>query len=64
MGPIANKPQYEKVLGYLDTAQKEGATAACGGAAAADLGGFFVKPTLFTGARPTTPWCARRSSAR
>ena len=30
MGPIANQPQYEKVLGYLDTAQKEGATAACG----------------------------------
>ncbi len=51
MGPIANQPQYEKVLGYLDTAQKEGATAACGGAAASELGGFFVKPTLFTGAR-------------
>ena len=49
MGPIANQPQYEKVLGYLDTAQTEGATAACGGEAASELGGFFVKPTLFTG---------------
>jgi aldehyde dehydrogenase (NAD+) len=51
MGPIANKPQFEKVLGYLDTAKAEGATAACGGVAASDLGGFFIKPTLFTGVR-------------
>jgi aldehyde dehydrogenase (NAD+) len=49
MGPIANRPQYEKVLGYLATAKAEGATAACGGEAAGDLGGFFVRPTLFTG---------------
>ena len=53
MGPIANKPQYEKVLGYLDTARSEGATVACGGGAAEDLGGFFVKPTLFTTSTPT-----------
>jgi acyl-CoA reductase-like NAD-dependent aldehyde dehydrogenase len=51
MGPIANKPQYEKVLGYLDKAKAEGATAACGGEAAGDLGGFFVRPTLFTGVK-------------
>ncbi len=51
MGPIANRPQYEKVLGYLDTAKAEGATAACGGAAADDLGGLFVRPTLFTGVK-------------
>jgi acyl-CoA reductase-like NAD-dependent aldehyde dehydrogenase len=49
MGPIANKPQYEKVLGYLERAKAEGATAACGGTAADELGGLFVKPTLFTG---------------
>ena len=29
-----------------------------------ELGGLFVKPTLFTGVKPTTRWCARRSSAR
>ena len=51
MGPMANRPQFEKVVGYLEKAQEEGATAACGGAAA-DLGGFFVKPTLFTGVKP------------
>src|SRR6187551_1278351 len=49
MGPIANQPQFEKVVGYLEKAKAEGATAACGGEAASDLGGFFVKPTLFTG---------------
>jgi len=52
MGPIANRPQYEKVVGYLDTAKAEGATAACGGSAADELGGLFVRPTLFTGAKP------------
>ena len=52
MGPIANQPQFEKVVGYLDKAKSEGATAACGGEAASDLGGLFVKPTLFTGVKP------------
>jgi acyl-CoA reductase-like NAD-dependent aldehyde dehydrogenase len=49
MGPVANRPQYEKVLGYLETAQKEGATVAYGGAADQGLGGFFIKPTVLTG---------------
>ena len=33
MGPVANEPQYEKVLHYLETAKAEGATVAYGGAA-------------------------------
>ena len=49
MGPVANRPQYEKVLGYLRTAREEGATVACGGEPEDRLGGLFVKPTLFTG---------------
>ena len=53
MGPVANKPQYEKVLGYLSTAQSEGASVACGGGAAEELGGFFVKPTLLTNVDPS-----------
>jgi len=52
MGPVANGPQYEKVLGYLKTAEDEGATVACGGAADAELGGFFIKPTVLTGVGP------------
>ncbi|MEV1291964.1 aldehyde dehydrogenase [Pseudonocardia sp. NPDC049635] len=52
MGPVANAPQYDKVLHYLKTAQDEGATVAYGGAADSDLGGLFVKPTLLTGVGP------------
>jgi acyl-CoA reductase-like NAD-dependent aldehyde dehydrogenase len=52
MGPIANRPQYEKVLGYLRTAREEGATVTCGGEAEDQLGGFFVRPTVFTGVTP------------
>ena len=48
MGPVANGPQYEKVLGYLDTARAEGATVAYGGAAEESLGGYFVRPTVLS----------------
>jgi aldehyde dehydrogenase (NAD+) len=49
MGPVANEPQYKKVLGYLDKAKSEGATVAYGGAAESGLGGLFVQPTVLTG---------------
>ena len=52
MGPVANRPQYEKILGYLQGAQREGATFACGGAADAELGGLFIKPTVVTNVTP------------
>jgi aldehyde dehydrogenase (NAD+) len=52
MGPVANQPQYEKVLGYLKTAQDEGATVAYGGGPDDSLGGYFVKPTVLTGVTP------------
>jgi aldehyde dehydrogenase (NAD+) len=48
MGPVANRPQYEKVLRYLQTAREEGAKVACGGTADQELGGFFIKPTVLT----------------
>ncbi|MEZ7004303.1 aldehyde dehydrogenase [Streptomyces sp. AD55] len=46
MGPVANRPQYEKVLEFLEGAKAEGATIACGGEPNADLGGLFVRPTV------------------
>jgi acyl-CoA reductase-like NAD-dependent aldehyde dehydrogenase len=49
MGPVANKPQYEKVVGYLETAKAEGAAVAYGGSSDEGLGGLFVKPTVLTG---------------
>jgi acyl-CoA reductase-like NAD-dependent aldehyde dehydrogenase len=50
MGPVANRPQYEKVLGFLGTARAEGATVACGGGPGP--GGYFVQPTVLTGVGP------------
>jgi aldehyde dehydrogenase (NAD+) len=52
MGPVANRPQYEKVLGYLRGAAAEGATFACGGEPDAERGGLFVKPTVVTNVTP------------
>ena len=52
MGPVANQPQYEKVLAYLRGAQEEGASFACGGEADSGLGGLFVKPTVVTDLTP------------
>ena len=52
MGPVANAPQYEKVLGYLAGAAAEGATFACGGEPDAERGGLFVKPTVVTNVTP------------
>jgi acyl-CoA reductase-like NAD-dependent aldehyde dehydrogenase len=54
MGPVANEPQYQKVLGYLRTAQDEGATLACGGVTDDVLGGLFIKPTVLTGVGPAS----------
>jgi aldehyde dehydrogenase (NAD+) len=52
IGPIATRPQFEKILGYIRLAREEGATCAFGGKARADLGaGMFVEPTIFTGVR-------------
>ena len=52
MGPVANRPQYEKLLGYLDKASEEGATIACGGVRDDEHGGLFVKPTVLIGVTP------------
>jgi acyl-CoA reductase-like NAD-dependent aldehyde dehydrogenase len=49
MGPVANAPQYDKVIGYLKIAKEEGATIACGGGPASDQGGLFIRPTVLTG---------------
>jgi aldehyde dehydrogenase (NAD+) len=48
MGPMSNEPQYRKVLQCIDIAKADGATLAEGGEAVADLGSYFIKPTIFT----------------
>ncbi len=50
IGPIATRPQLEKILAYIDIAKAEGAHCALGGKQRSDLGaGWFVEPTIFTG---------------
>jgi acyl-CoA reductase-like NAD-dependent aldehyde dehydrogenase len=49
MGPVANGPQYDKVMGYLKIARDEGGTIACGGETPEELGGYFIRPTVITG---------------
>ncbi len=52
VGPVTTRPQYEKVLGYIDIAKKEGAKLLLGGGAATrpECGkGWFVEPTVFAG---------------
>ena len=48
MGPLINKAQYEKVLGYIELGQAEGARLLCGGKRPNGLDkGFFAEPTVF-----------------
>jgi len=52
MGPLATEPQFRKVVSFFGSAVAEGATVATGGEAVAELGGFFVRPTVLTGVKP------------
>ena len=50
VGPVTTRPQFEKVLRYLDIGRGEGATVALGGSRAAvaeSADGWFVEPTIF-----------------
>jgi (Z)-2-((N-methylformamido)methylene)-5-hydroxybutyrolactone dehydrogenase len=50
MGPIATRPQFEKILKYIEIAQSEGARCVAGGKSRPELGaGQFIEPTIFTG---------------
>ena len=49
MGPVANRQQYDKVVGYLESARAEGGVFATGGGPDTERGGLFVRPTVVTG---------------
>lgn len=56
MGPVAFEEQRDKILGYIDLGREEGATVACGGGRPDEAGlqdGYFVEPTILTGADRT-----------
>lgn len=50
IGPVATKPQFDKVMRYIDIAKNEGARCVTGGRALTGPGygaGQFVEPTIF-----------------
>ncbi|KAL6066356.1 Retinal dehydrogenase 1 [Balamuthia mandrillaris] len=48
VGPVVDKPQFEKVLHYLESGKKEGAVLKTGGGKAfPDKKGYFIQPTVF-----------------
>ena len=52
MGSIVSKAHFDKIMGYIGIARKEGASLACGGKRPDDArlaNGFFIEPTIFTG---------------
>jgi 5-carboxymethyl-2-hydroxymuconic-semialdehyde dehydrogenase len=49
IGPLISDEHFAKVTSYFDIAKADGATVAAGGVPVGDTG-YFVRPTLFTGA--------------
>jgi betaine-aldehyde dehydrogenase len=53
IGPLVSRGQYEKVLGYIESAKAEGAKLLVGGGRAPGFKkGYFVSPTIFTNVTP------------
>ncbi|ALU39104.1 aldehyde dehydrogenase [Kocuria flava] len=51
-GPMANRAQYDVVMGYLETARAEGARVVTGGGRADRETGFYVAPTVLADVTP------------
>ncbi|MEJ5166382.1 MAG: L-glutamate gamma-semialdehyde dehydrogenase [Thermoanaerobaculia bacterium] len=52
LGPVANKPSYEKILEYIEIGKGEGKLLV-GGGAHKNKDGFFILPTVFGDVKPT-----------
>ena len=52
MGAQVSEEQFTKILGYIDAGRAEGARVVTGGERATDKG-YFLKPTIFSGVKPT-----------
>lgn len=53
LGAIISKEQYDKILRYIETGKKEGASLAAGGEAIKDGEGLYIAPTIFDGVKPS-----------
>ncbi len=51
MGPLVSEEQLNRVMGYLQSGQSEGARAVVGGGRSGDRG-YFVQPTVLVDAKP------------
>jgi len=51
MGPVVSDVQMQRVLGYIDIGQDEGARLVAGGSRRGDTG-FFIEPTVFADVEP------------
>jgi phenylacetaldehyde dehydrogenase len=51
MGPLVSNEQLDRVLGFLEAGERDGATTVIGGHRLGDHG-YFVEPTLLTNVRP------------
>ncbi|MDY6944719.1 MAG: aldehyde dehydrogenase family protein [Pseudomonadota bacterium] len=54
LGPVQNRPQFERVLGLIKDALARGGRALAGGGAL-DRPGYFIAPTVITGVAEGTP---------
>lgn len=57
MGPVANRPQFERILSIIDHAKRAGASVTAGGGRATGTGldsGFYIQPTVFSGVDPAS----------
>ena len=52
LGAIINRVQFDKILDFIETGKKEGATLLAGGEALTIGDGVFIKPTLFDNVTP------------
>jgi aldehyde dehydrogenase (NAD+) len=46
-GPQVSASQFDRIMGYIESGKREGATLACGGERVGDRG-YFIQPTVFS----------------
>jgi len=57
MGPVANRPQFDRILSLIDRSTRDGARLLAGGGRATGDGldaGFFIQPTVFSDVDPSS----------